>query len=122
MITKIQKKELNALIHEILELRDKRCLRCGNLNLQASHIYPKGRYRKMEFEPSNIISLCFGCHIGFWHKNPREANEWVESKLPKQWLDKLKLMAQSGAGTREFKLLKIALTKELEKYAERSLS
>lgn len=117
MITKAQKKELNSLIHEILERRDKYCLRCGNKNFQASHIYPKGKYRKMEFEPSNIISLCFSCHIGFWHKSPRDANEWIENKLSKKWLDKLKLMAQSGAGTRDYKLLKIYLEKELKKYA-----
>lgn len=114
MITKYQKEVLNGLLHEILLLRDKQCLRCSKPQFQASHIYPKGRYRKLEFDSQNIIALCYSCHIHFWHKNPIEAHDWLKQTLPKDWLDKLKLRSQtSGDGSRDYKTLKVFLNLEL---------
>lgn len=110
-----QKKTLNALIHELLLLRDKKCLRCGNPNFQASHIYPKGRYKKLEFDPDNIKALCFSCHLGWWHKNPIEAHEWLNLILPKERLARLKLRSQTtGDGSRDFKVLKLVLENEIK--------
>lgn len=110
-----QKKTLNGLIHEILVLRDVCCLRCGATeNLQASHIYPKGTYRKLEFDSWNIIFLCFRCHFHWWHKHPIAAAEWIQTAIPKERYDRIKLRSQtSGDGMRDFKTLELILRLEL---------
>lgn len=121
MLTKHQKKELNGLLHQILELRDGKCLRCGKPEFQMSHIYPKGRYKKLEFDPDNLKALCFACHLGWWHKNPIEAMEWLPTVIKPERLARLKLRAQSsGAGMQTYSLLKIMLQAELQKYVKSS--
>jgi hypothetical protein len=117
-ITKPQKKELNSLIHQILELRDKKCLKCNStINLQASHIYSVGSYKKLQFDIENIIFLCLRHHLFWWHKEPLEAWTWIQTALPKERLDRLKLRTQqTGKGMHEYKLLKIYLMKELQQY------
>ena len=95
-MNKSQKNKLNKLVREFIILRDKRCLRCGKTNnLHASHIYPKGKYRKMQFDVNNVKALCLGCHLYWWHKNPIEAKEWAEKALGKKRLNDLKKQANS---------------------------
>lgn len=110
-ITKYQKSVLNKLLHEYLALRDKKCLRCGKTeSLQLSHIYPKGRYRKLEFDPDNVKLLCYSCHLGWWHKNPLQAADWLGTVIPKERLNRLRLRSQvTGKGMREYKLLKLMI-------------
>lgn len=116
-ITKLEKKELNELLHELIALRDgNKCLRCNKSDWQKSHIYPKGRYKKLEFDDENIIPLCYACHLHFWHKNPIEAHEWLQTVIDKKRLDRLRLRSQtSGDGTRNYKLLKIYLESKIKK-------
>ncbi len=94
-MTKQEGKTLNGLLHRLLELRDRRCLRCGKVPFQMSHIYPKGRYRSMKHEPDNVKALCFACHLGWFHKNPLEAGEWLKTALPAKRLARLRLMSRS---------------------------
>jgi 5-methylcytosine-specific restriction endonuclease McrA len=95
-MTKTQRTKLSKLVREYVILRDKVCLRCGSPErLQASHIYPKGRYRKMEFNVDNLKALCVGCHLYWWHKNPIEAKEWAEKTLGKVRLNRLKKEANT---------------------------
>ena len=83
-MTKAQKTKLNKLVREFVVLRDKVCLRCGKSDrLHASHIYPKGKFRKMQFNVDNVKALCLGCHLYWWHKHPIEAKEWAEKTLGK---------------------------------------
>ena len=60
-----------------------------------SHIYPKGRYRKMQFDPDNVKALCLGCHLYWWHKHPIEAKDWAEKTLGKVRLRQLKKQANT---------------------------
>lgn len=115
-ISKGQRKVLNGIIHEILVLRDKVCLRCGTTErLQASHIYPKGTYKKLEYDSENIKFLCWRCHFTWWHKHPLEAAEWIKTAIPKERYDRLKLRSQtSGDGSRDYKVLKLFLEQELK--------
>jgi len=94
-LTTPQKKELNNLLRQIIVLRDKeQCLRCPKTDkLAMSHIFPKGRYKRLQYDPDNLKFLCFACHIGWWHKNPIEAGEWIESVLDKKRMDRLKFIA-----------------------------
>lgn len=109
--------ECTKLLRKIVYARDgHRCLRCGKTAyLNASHIYPKGRYRSMEHEPLNVQCLCYGCHLHFFHKHPLAAHEWLETVMSKKDLDRLKLMSQTS-GRIDLKLTKIFLEKELKKY------
>lgn len=115
--TPTQKKKLYALLHELVRLRDgAACLKCSKTEgLQLSHIYPKGRYRGMEFVDLNTKLLCTSCHIFWWHRNPIEAVEWINQKLPKERMDKLKLMSNTYMGGFDPKLVIIELTEKIKK-------
>lgn len=110
-MTKQQKSKLNKLVREYVILRDKMCLRCGKTNnLHASHIYPKGKYRKMQFDVNNVKALCLGCHLYWWHKSPIEAKDWAEKTLGKRRLNKLKKEANTiNKNKLDFKQLKSEL-------------
>jgi len=115
------KRELDSLLCEICFARDKhRCIRCGRTDaLAPSHIYPKGKYKRMRWEINNVKTLCYSCHIHFWHKNPIEAHEWLETAIPKERLDKLKLQAMYvDKSPIDYKLIKIYLKNELKKYVQ----
>jgi hypothetical protein len=115
-MTKAQRMELNGLLHRLCRLRDgEKCLKCGKTeNLQLSHIYPKGRYRKLEFDSDNVKLLCYACHFSFWHKNPVVAHDWLELAVDKKRLDRLKLRSQiAGQGMKDYKTLKLVLECEI---------
>ena len=95
-MTKAQRNKLNKLVREYVVKRDKVCLRCGKPDrLHASHIYPKGKYRKMQFDVENVKALCVGCHLYWWHKHPIEAKEWAIKVLGRKRLNKLKKQANT---------------------------
>lgn len=116
--SKTQKKALYELLHKLVRLRDgEKCLKCLKTDrLQLSHIYPKGRYRLMEFVPENVKLLCVGCHLYWWHRNPIEAHEWLKIKLDQARLAKLKLMSQTYLGPFDPKLQILYLKQEIKKY------
>ena len=117
-MTKSQKNKLHQLVREIVMLRDKVCLKCGKPDrLHASHIYPRGKYPKMQFEVENVKALCVGCHLYWWHKHPLEAKEWAEKTLGKKRLNKLKKQANTiNKKLWDFKEIKQQLEKELQQY------
>lgn len=95
-LTPTQKRKINGLLREICIARDggEKCLYCGGTNtLQLSHIYPKGSYRRMEYDPMNVKLLCMRHHLYWWHRNPVEAKEWLDTNLPKERLSYLKMKA-----------------------------
>ena len=114
-MTKAQKTKLNKLVREYVVLRDKVCLRCGKPDrLHASHIYPKGKYRKMQFEVENVKALCIGCHLYWWHKHPIEAKEWAEKALGRARLNRLKKQANTiNKNKLDFKELEIELKNKI---------
>lgn len=116
-----QKKELNKLLAEVCFKRyGHRCLKCGQISyVQISHIYPKGKYRKLQFELSNLIPLCRGCHLYWWHKNPIEAAEWIKTILDPKEYEALSLRAKYvDKSILDFELLK-AYLKSLLKGGEK---
>ncbi len=64
----------------------------------------------------NVKTLCYPCHINWWHKNPLEAAEWFEKTYPER-AKRLKLMSQVSGKIIDYKLLKIYLNQEIKKYA-----
>lgn len=109
------------LLRKIAIARDGECcLRCGKTtSLHLSHIYPKGRYKSMEYDPDNIKLLCNACHLFWWHKNPIEAGEWLKSVIPSGRLSRLKTMSEDNT-KRPFdpKLHIIFLEQELKRYSK----
>jgi len=83
--------ELDLLVREeVFELAGHKCERCGKTEgLQASHILNKGSHQRLRFEPHNIIALCVGCHLYFWHKSPLEAAQWLNEKWPTRYQELL---------------------------------
>lgn len=74
----------------------------------------------MEFEPENVKALCFSCHLVWWHKNPIEAGEWLKTVLPKERIDRLKMMSNTYMGKLDFRLHKLFLEKEIKRYENRN--
>lgn len=80
-----------------------------------SHIYPKGRYRKMQFDPDNVKALCLGCHLYWWHKHPIEAKEWAVKALGRARLNRLKKKANTIDKTLwNYEEIKIKLEKQIK--------
>jgi len=113
---KAEKVKLNKLVRELCLLRDKCCLRCGKTTtLQASHIYPKGKFPKMQFNPENVKILCVGCHLYWWHKHPIEAHKWAEKTLGKVRLNRLKKQSNTINKTLwDFKEIQSELKKQIK--------
>ena len=112
-LSKYEKSVLKELRHNVCIARDGyKCLKCNEKNkpLYASHIYSVGAHKKMEWDIDNVKSLCYQCHILWWHRNPIEANEWLEKNIDKARLDRLKLRSQVIDKTPiDYKLIKIEL-------------
>jgi len=118
-MTKYQIKIIKKLLGEACRLRDgNQCLRCGKTTtLQTSHIKPTGRYRKMAYDLDNVKTLCVGCHLYWWHKDPLEASEWLKTAIPEARLKKLHLRAITTDKTiLDYKLIKLDLENEIRKY------
>jgi|SRR6185312_10298482 len=72
---------------EVFERDGNKCVRCGQMSypghtLSPSHVYPKGKYPRLRFLSINILTMCYGCHIHWWHKHPIEAAEWFLKTYP----------------------------------------
>lgn len=114
-LTKYQKSVLTTLMYECVTSKwGTMCIKCKRNKGQMSHIYPKGKYRRLEFEPDNVLPLCYHCHIHWWHKNPIEAQEWLKTKVHPRILNKLKLTTlERSKWSMDFNLVKLYLIDRL---------
>lgn len=77
-----QMRSLDNVFSRIIRARDGRCLHCGATeSLQCSHVLPR-TYFSVRWEEDNAITLCYRCHLQWWHKYPHEAVEWFDSEFP----------------------------------------
>ena len=81
------KKQCVQLAVVIAKERDKYiCQKCGKkvegTNAHGSHIYNKGTYTSMSADSDNLQTMCFYCHMYWWHRNPLEAAEWFKTNFP----------------------------------------
>lgn len=89
------KQELDLLLKAHVHERDGyACLKCGRYGkgLQAAHIFPKGKYQRLRFDPLNLLTLCVGCHLFWAHKDPIGFYEWIREKWPMR-IEQLKVCA-----------------------------
>jgi hypothetical protein len=70
----------------------------------------------MEFLSDNVKLLCMPCHLYWWHRNPIEAHEWLQTAIPVDRQKKLKLAAQTYLGPFDPKLAILGLEQELASY------
>jgi 5-methylcytosine-specific restriction endonuclease McrA len=77
------KTKVDGVFSEYIRTRDGCCVRCGaTTNLQCSHTIPKSHGNILRYDERNGITLCYHCHLSWWHKNPVEAGEWFKSRFP----------------------------------------
>ena len=79
------KQQLDLLIKaQMLERDGPACLRCkkSNVVLQAAHVHSKGKYPRLRFELDNLLTLCYGCHLHWAHKEPLEFTDWFRANWP----------------------------------------
>jgi 5-methylcytosine-specific restriction endonuclease McrA len=119
-LTAFERGELDAMHREVVMLRAGAylfpeggwmgaCAKCGKTRwLQVSHIEPKGRVPSLRWDADNAIALCAPCHLFWWHKWPREAEEWVVFFLGRAARDRLKVRARAG-GAVDYHATKLAL-------------
>lgn len=72
------------------KIRDKyTCQKCykkvEGANAHGSHVIPVSAGNQFRFDEKNIKTLCYHCHINWWHKNPIEASEWFKKTFPERY-------------------------------------
>lgn len=87
--SKIRKK-LDELVKKVVKERDGYiCQHCEKKlegsNCHGSHVIPVSAGLALAYDPTNLKTLCYHCHINWWHKNPMEAAEWFKNKFPDRW-------------------------------------
>lgn len=90
---KIPLNKLKGLRAEAVFKRDNYCcVRCGSTKgIAPSHVFPQGRYPRMAWIMINMKTLCWNCHLNWWHKNPIEATNWFKDKYPDRYQKLLEL-------------------------------
>lgn len=69
----------------IFERDGNACVSCGGTTqLAMAHILPQGTYKRVRFEPDNIMTMDYKCHLGNdgWHKNPLKWRAWFDEQYP----------------------------------------
>jgi 5-methylcytosine-specific restriction endonuclease McrA len=84
-----QKKKTEDAVKAYCKARDKYiCQHCKKTlekgNCHGSHVIPVSAGNQYRFDPLNIKTLCYHCHLNWWHKNPVEAGEWFKEKFPER--------------------------------------
>lgn len=82
--------KLDKLVKEFVKKRDNyTCQHCGKHleknDCHGSHVIPVSAGLGWAYDPMNIITMCFHCHINWWHKNPVEAGDWFKETFPDTW-------------------------------------
>lgn len=100
---------VDTLFSKYIRKRDGKCQRCGTIeNLQCSHVLPR-TFISVRWNPENAITLCYRCHIYWWHKYPHDAVEWFDEKWPGRYAA-MRAITNSGIKTKrdeEFNKLRI---------------
>lgn len=93
---KTLEKKLTKLCYEFVFKRDKnQCQKCGKVvtgqNRHPSHVIPKSRSKLLRWDDTNIKTMCYFHHMGWWHQNPFRAGLWFKEKFPdrSEYLDTL---------------------------------
>ena len=91
-----RKKMVELAKTEAKERDNYTCRKCGRskrngYKIDASHIFPEGRYHGMSAMIENIDAMCSSCHM-WWHESPAESGAWFKAKFPERY-KKLKALS-----------------------------
>lgn len=76
------KRKADTLFSLYIRKRDGHCLKCGaTTNLQCSHLIRRENLAH-RWDPKAAFTLCYKCHICWWHKEPLDANMWIAENFP----------------------------------------
>lgn len=109
--------QLDDLCRAIVFLRDGRvCRRCHlpRVDIQCHHIVTRGK-RSMRWDPRNCLTLCFTCHILWWHQNAtaQEQLDFLHQTIGEQATALLFLRKRLRAGPVDMQLVKAWLNKAM---------
>jgi hypothetical protein len=62
----------------------------------------------------NIKTLCWNCHLNWWHKNPIEAVDWFKEKYPDRYAELKEIAKDNNLPPLDHVKIKEYLEKELE--------
>jgi len=102
---------------EYIRLRDGECVRChklgagdkGIIGLQASHYFGRGA-ESTRFDPNNVDSLCWPCHIKWGSEQREEYREFKVRQLGKNGFKMLTLASNLFAKKdRKMSLIRVKL-------------
>ena len=117
------KQAIDKLFRQILLIeRPHKCEWCKKeTQVYVCHVLPKGRYPRLRYVELNVLLLCYYCHMIRWHKNPLEANAFMESRASGS-LEELKMLDKTMQrhDTSYLQLLHHAKQRELEALKELS--
>ena len=85
------KKKIDEVFSQLIRKERPACQRCGTPNnLQHSHI--RGRaYMATRWDRENAFSLCYGCHLFWWHRaDCVEVEEWMFTKINKDQYNRIR--------------------------------
>lgn len=87
--------ELDAEWSKAVRERDEnRCRICNRTdNLQAHHIFTKGRHASVRHDIKNGVCLCWACHLYKVHTDPEFWRDTILSHLTEEEYENLKTQA-----------------------------
>lgn len=117
-----KKKELDILASKACRLRDGYvCKKCGKQqkSAQAAHIFTRSNLNT-RWDLSNLITMCYHCHIHWGHRNPVEFTEWVKEMVGIEEFEELKKKSLKAVSSylndERYREIKSHLMSELDKY------
>jgi 5-methylcytosine-specific restriction endonuclease McrA len=100
--TPLQKMHVKVwkIVGLVVKARDNQtCQKCGKgasgSGLHTSHVLPKSTHGALRYNLSNLKTLCYHCHINWWHKNPVESGDWFKKNYPVRW-EKISKLPRCG--------------------------
>ena len=80
---------------DIIKKRDKQCIYCGSRHqLNAHHIFTKGRHGNLRWNIDNGVTLCAKCHTFGVHINPAPYMLKIIECVGHETMEKLRVQAQ----------------------------
>ena len=65
-----------------------RCVKCGGKATAVHHIESR-IHMNTRFDEDNLISVCFPCHIHFFHGKPAESMRWLKDWFGVKFINRL---------------------------------
>lgn len=108
-------RKLDNLFKQVIFLeRPSRCEWCLQTKpCDLAHLLPKGKYRKMRYDSTNVVLLCRACHDRF-HSSPKDACDFVAKYKGAAYFNNLRYKDRLIPHLPDLKLLELAFKQQLK--------